>query len=315
LAAACLLTIGSALADPSQLKLRDDFAGDDFAPGGGLFYKDNAEQRAGRFRMKSGGVRSASAGLELSVVPQCRPEQRGCSERAEVWEKPEVLAGYGATLWYAFSMKLDDPPPAASHRYVVAQWKRGIKPDAKGDYSPFLAIRIIRGQLALTIDSDAMPSRMRGGGDAPLACASDAAPAQQRGEARQTRILVTASPGARPEQFGGYDSCAPDVKVIRRGGVMPKADSNWIDFVFKVRPGPQGDGEIEAFANGAWIATVRGRIGHEGPELRDNQYFKFGPYRDGGQTDTWRVFYDAFRRGPACKDVAEAVICRQLDGS
>ncbi len=307
-----LLSITSALADTSQLKLRDDFEGESFAPAGGLFYKDNAEQRAGRYRTQTDVVRSGSKGLALSVVPQCRPDQRGCSERAEVWEKPEVLAAYDKTLWYALSMKLDDKPPSVSHRYVVAQWKREIKPGADGDYSPFLAVRIIRGNLAITVDSDSMPSRPRKADDGPLSCAAAATPAMQRADVKQTRLLVAASADAAPSGFGGYNTCATDISITPRGGRLPKAESSWIDFVIKVRPGPAGDGEIEIFADGAWIVSVKGRIGHQGPGLGPNQYFKFGPYRDGGQNDNWQVFYDDFRRGPACEDVAGPSVCGQL---
>jgi hypothetical protein len=307
-----LLSISSALADPSQLRLRDDFEGESFAPAGGLFYKDNEEQRAGKYRTQTEVVRSGSKGLALSVVPQCRPDQRGCSERAEVWEKPEVLATYDKPLWYALSMKLDDTPPSAAHRYVVAQWKREIKAGADGDYSPFLAIRIIRGNLAITIDSDSMPSRLRGSQDNTLSCAAGAAPAMQRAAAKQTRVLVAASVEAKPDSFGGYDTCASDIAIIRRGGKLPKAESRWIDFVVKVKPGPLGSGEIEIFADGAWIVSVKGRIGHEGPGLGPNQYFKFGPYREGGQKDSWQVFYDDFRRGPGCEDVAGPSVCDQL---
>jgi Polysaccharide lyase len=307
-----LLSITSALADASQLKLRDDFEGEGFAPSGGLFYKDNAEQRAGKYRIQTDVVRSGSKGLALSVVPQCRADQSGCSERAEVWEKPEVLVAYDKTLWYALSMKLDDTPPSAAHRYVVAQWKREIKAGADGDYSPFLAIRIIRGDLAVTIDSDSMASRARKAEDEPLSCAASAAPAMQRADVRQTRLLVATSVDAKADSFGGYDTCAADISITKRGGRLPKAESRWIDFVIKVKPAPLGDGEIEIFANGAWIVSVRGRIGHEGPGLGPNQYFKFGPYRDGGQTDNWQVFYDDFRRGPHCEDVAGPSVCDQL---
>lgn len=307
-----VLTLGAAAADPSQLRLRDDFEGDDFAPSGGLYYKDNEEQRAGKYRMQAEIVRSGNRGLELSVVPQCRAEQRGCSERAEVWERAEVLAGYDKTVWYAFAMKLDDQPLSTMHRYVVAQWKRVIKADAEGDFSPFFAIRIVGGHLALTIDSDTVSSRQRTSGEEPLTCMGDAAPAQQRDQDKQTRILVAVSDNAMPGHFGGFSSCTLDVKIIRRNGMLPKAQGGWIDFVFKIRPGPRGDGEIEAFANGAWVASVRGNIGHQGVGLGENQYFKFGPYRDGGQKDTWKVFYDNFRRGPTCADVAEPAVCKQL---
>jgi hypothetical protein len=81
-----------------------------------------------------------------------------------------------------------------------------------------------------------------------------------------------------------------------------------------VKPGPGGDGEVEVFANDAWIASAAGRIGHESPELGPLQYFKFGPYRDGGRTDRWRVFYDDFARGPECGDVAGPSIRRLIEG-
>lgn len=307
-----ILAAGAAQADPSQLRLRDDFEGDDFAKEGGLFYKDNEEQRAGRYRMQADVVRNGKRGLELSVVPQCRADKKGCSERAEVWEDPKTLAAYDKTLWYAFSMKLDDPPPSAAHRYMVAQWKRAIKPGADGDYSPFLGLRLIRGDLALTIDSDQMPVRARTAADKPLACAKGETPAMQRAPVRQTRLLVAVSAGANPKSFGGYESCAHGVIVTSRGGALPKGEPRWIDFVFKVKPGPKGDGEIEIFADNAWIVSIKGRIGHEGPGLGETQYFKFGPYRDGGQTDDWRVFYDDFRRGPACEDVAGPAVCGQI---
>ena len=70
-----------------------------------------------------------------------------------MWERPDVLAGYDKALWYAFSMKLADPVPADNHRYVMAQWKREILPGAQGDYSPFLALRLLRGRLAVTVET------------------------------------------------------------------------------------------------------------------------------------------------------------------
>jgi peptidoglycan/xylan/chitin deacetylase (PgdA/CDA1 family) len=302
------------VADKSKLILRDDFEGDSFSPASGLFYKDNEEQRAGTFRFQSEIVRSGARALELTVTPQCRSSQEGFSERAEVWEHASVRAAYEQSVWYAFSMKLDDPPPSAAHRNMVAQWKRAINPNAEGDYSPFLGIRIIRGEFAITIDSDVMPTRPRVPGEEDFSCSGAPAPAMQRKRAKQTRLLIATSADGQAKGLEGFDSCAPDVLLTRRGGKLPKADSRWIDFVFKVKPGPRGDGEIEIFANGQWIASAAGRIGHEGPELGQTQYFKFGPYRDGGQKDRWRVFYDNFARGPNCEDVANPAICRLLKG-
>jgi hypothetical protein len=215
-------------------------------------------------------------------------------------------------VWYALSQKLEEPLPGERHRMMVAQWKRAMLPEAGGVYSPFLAIRIIRGEFAITIDSDAMPTTPRRQHEPLFSRADAAAPAMQRARAGQTRLLVAASADDPAEAFPDYDSVAPDVRVIHRGGRLPKAEPRWIDFVVKAKPGPRGDGEIEIFCDGGWIASVAGRIGHEGPDLGPTQYFKFGPYRDSGRSDGWRVLYDDFARGPKCEDVAGQEICRKL---
>jgi hypothetical protein len=302
------------MTDNSQLILRDNFDGDAFSPSSGLFYKDNEEQRAGTIRFQSEVVRSGAKSLELTVAPLGPAGQRNLSERAELWEMKAVRLEYGQAAWYAFALKLDDPPPSAAHRYMVAQWKRTMNPNATIDYSPFLGLRIIRGEFAVTIDSDAMPSRRRLAGTPLFSSAGRPAPAMQRIRARQTRLLVATSAETSRNGFEGFDDEASDVQVIARGGKMPKAEPRWIDFVFKVKAGPNGDGAIEIFADGAWIASVSGRIGHQGPELGLLQYFKFGPYRDGGQRDHWRVFYENFARGPRCSDVAGPEVCEHLKG-
>jgi hypothetical protein len=292
--------------------LTDTFLGNALSPDGGLFYKDNEEQRAGTVRFQSDALRDGRRTLELSVAPLDGAAERGLSERAELWEHKSVRVTYGEAAWYALSLKLDDPPPSAAHRAMVAQWKRTINPDRKGDYSPFLALRIIKGEFAITVDSDAMQTSPRSGGVAMFSTSGGPAPAMQRVRARQTRLLVATSAESE-EASAAFDHIAPDVQVTARGGKLPKAQARWIDFVFKVKAGPRGDGEIEIFADGAWIASVRGRIGHEGPELGPLQYFKFGPYRDGGRTDIWRVFFSRFARGPRCSDVAGPELCKQIE--
>ena len=79
-----------------------------------------------------------------------------------------------------------------------------------------------------------------------------------------------------------------------------------------IQPGPDGDGHIEILANDRWIATVKGRIGHQGEGLGDNQYFKFGPYRAAHESE-WTIFYDRFRRGPECEDVASVTACSLVE--
>ena len=310
-AIACAIALSALPAiasDAGQLRLRDDFELGAFDPAGGLYYKKNAEQGAGRVEFQSRDVRHGKAALSLSVEPQCAAGAHNCSERAEVWEKTEVLAGYGEKVWYAFSMKLADPVPQDDHRYVMAQWKRQIIPGAEGDFSPFLALRLFRGRLAVTLETTLVPS-------APLslvACADHAARVAGKPDEGQTRILAAMEGGVRGRLARAkFPDCAPAVKVTPRGGAMAQASAGWNDFVFSVKPGPGGDGAVEIIANGQWVASVSGPIGHAGPGLGEKQYFKFGPYR-AGHAGSWSVLYDDFRRGPSCADVAPAEVCARV---
>ncbi len=298
------------MADNASLILRDRFDGEAFAPAAGLFYKDNEEQRAGSFRFVRDASRASGSALELTVAPSGRPSGQGFSERAEVWEHASVRADYGQTAWYAFSLKFEKPPTTDAHRMMVAQWKRAMNPGAVGDYSPFLGIRLVRGEFVVTIDSDALVTTPRPA-EAPLfAPGGGPAPAMQRSRARQTRLLVATSAGSLERLAGDFGQSAPDVRITPRGGRLPRPSTDWIDFVIMTKPGPGGDGAIELFANGAWIASAAGRIGHETHELGRTQYFKFGPYRESGRSDHWTVRYADFARGPRCEDVAGPEIGR-----
>ncbi|MGH6861596.1 MAG: heparin lyase I family protein, partial [Phyllobacterium sp.] len=74
------------------------------------------------------------------------------------------------------------------------------------------------------------------------------------------------------------------------------------------KPGPDGTGHVELFANNKWIVTVKGHIGHGDAGLGKNQYFKFGPYRAADKTE-WTLYFDNFRRSPRCSDVLDAGLC------
>lgn len=297
-----------------NLVLFDGFEGSDFAPGGGLYYKDNHEQEAGTYLFQSQVAREGKQAIELSVRSQCKHQNGLCSERAEVWEKPEVLVPYGQPVWYAFSMRMATPIPAETHRYVMAQWKREIIPGAHGDYSPLLALRMVDGRLVATIDTDTGSFQPTGTVARPEGCLPGEAPAGTPDEFNQFRTLVAAAEGEHLPAQIGFPGCTPDLVVTPRGGTLPALESGWIDLVLQVKPGPGGDGRIDIVANGQWVVTVEGRIGHEGDGLGDNMYFKFGPYR-AGRDGIWTLWYDDFRRGPNCTDVAAAEVCGRLQAS
>src|SRR6188474_2632690 len=145
LAAACLMS-GAAFAQSSSVVLRDDFDGSEFAADGGLYYRNNFEQSAGTVEFQKQVKLHGAGALKLSVKPICKATDEGCSERAEIWEKTELRVPYDQGVWYGFSVKFGDPIPIDDHRYVIAQWKREIHPGAKGDFSPFLALRMRYGK-------------------------------------------------------------------------------------------------------------------------------------------------------------------------
>lgn len=288
--------------------LHDGFDKGGFAAEGGLFYKENVEQRAGRMVFSPASPSAGTGALTLTVMAACPPHQLGCSERAEVWERPQVLAPYGSTVWYGLALRLDAPLPQDDRRYVIAQWKREILPGAVGDYSPFLALRLYRGHLGVTVETDRIASYPIGSPERPDGCRPGEALVLDRPKVRQTRALVAIEAGAARESYPGYfDACAPGIQVTRHAD-LPAARNGWIDFVIRSQPGPHGDGYIEIMANGDPIVTIRGHIGHSGPGLATNQYFKFGPYRAPG-LQPWSVSYGGFRRGPRCSDVIRLGQC------
>jgi hypothetical protein len=306
--ALCLPALADRPVDPSRLVLRDSFQGSGFAPGGGLFYKNNPEQRAGQVMFARRHAATGQGALTLTVFPSCHSPAALCSERAEVWERPDVLAPYDRPVWYGFAMRLDDPLPQDDGRYVMAQWKREILPETDGDYSPFLALRLYEGRLGVTVETDLIESLPIGGPQRPDGCREGEARVLSRPTARQTRALVAIEGGASPANYPAYfDSCAPGITVTRHAD-LPSAQQGWIDFVVRSQPGPDGGGHVEIIADGIRIATVTGHIGHRGPGLDRNQYFKFGPYRAPSQMP-WSVSYRDFRRGPRCADVIRSGQC------
>jgi Polysaccharide lyase len=326
-AIACIApACGQTQADPTRLLLSDGFEEGRFSATGGLFYKDNAEQRSGSAVFQSGVVHSGKSALKLSVKPSCYNRNRpsivaraavagptsatasNCSDRAEVWEKPSVLARYDKSVWYRFALRLDDPVPRDDGRYVLAQWKREIIPGVEHDYSPFLALRLYRGKFGITIETDEVETFPLGTPERSVACKPGEAAVTTQPSYRQTRALVAVEEGAATADYpGAFNACAPSI-VVTRHGDLPAATAGWIDLAFRSLPGPRGGGHVEVIANGQPIATIKGRIGHEGPGLGANQYFKFGPYRSEAKTD-WSVYYDGFARGPRCRDVIASGYC------
>lgn len=297
-------------ADPVEMLLEDGFEAEDFSPAGGLYYRDNFEQSAGSVEFQDEIARTGRGGLKLSVRPICAPDSDGCSERAEIWEKTELRVPYDKGVWYGFSMRFDDPPPSDNHRYVMAQWKREIGPDADGDFSPFLGLRMRQGVMFATIETNFMPVPANAPQPEAGLCPAGWVPVWLRPETRQMRLLVAMDDHWTPEITSEFTQCT-DALQLSGPGVLPRPAPEWHDYAFYTRPGPDGGGRIVLAVDGAIVRVIEGRIGHDDPGLGENQYFKFGPYRDAGE-GTWTLFYDNFIRSPDCNALLPQETCGAL---
>ena len=305
LAAAMCVSSGSA--EPGKQVLRDGFDGPTFSEAGGLYYRENFEQSAGTVEFQNAVSLDGGGALKLSVKPLCGAASDGCSERAEIWEKTDLRVPYDQGVWYGFAVKFADPIPTDDHRYLIAQWKREIEPGAEGDFSPFLALRMRKGKLFATVETNYVAPA---GEAAPTSgkCEAAATPVWLRPGTNQMRALVATDASWAPDDADLFAACTNAIEVVDHGNRLPTPDSGWIDFSVFTKPGPDGSGRIELFANGKPVVTVTGNIGHDDPGLGRNQYFKFGPYR-GAHTNEWTLFYDNFRRSPNCADVLQSGGC------
>ncbi|WP_429808987.1 polysaccharide lyase [Ensifer sp. B1-9] len=290
--------VGGATPLSWEANLFDGFEGDSFSPRGGLYYRDNAEQRAGSVEFQSDVTYGSEGALKLSVRPLWQGEEDR-SERAEVWERTSLRVPFDKAVWYGFSVRFADPIPQADHRHLIAQWKREIGPEARGDYSPFLALRLVRGRLFATVETTfpVIPGPVLSS-----TRTSGLTPVWLRPGKRQMRALVATDPDWRPADGHLFTAYTDRITVVNRGNSLPSPDSGWIDFAVMTRPGPDGTGHIELFANDRWVVTVRGHIGHDEHGLGSRQYFKFGPYRSAAQSE-WTLYFDNFRRSKRGEDV------------
>lgn len=293
--------------------LVDGFDGDDFSPEGGLYYRDNFEQSAGSVEFEKTEKFNGAGALKLSVKPICPADSDGCSERAEIWEKTPLRVPYDVPVWFGFAVKFGDPVPQDEHRYVIAQWKREIGPDAEGNFSPLLALRLFDGRLFATVETNYYPGLSTGPKGVPADCGEGVTQVWLRPETNQIRALVATDAKWEPEDGALFNSCSDKLTVIDRGNPLPLPTSGWIDFAILSKPGPDGTGHIEIFANNQWVVTVKGHIGHNDHGLGENQYFKFGPYRAAGDNE-WTMYYDDFRRSLKCEEViTDSALCAKVN--
>jgi hypothetical protein len=204
-------------ADPGQEVLHDGFDGKDFSPDGHLYYRDNAEQRAGSYEFQSDVTFSGSGALKLSVKPLCAEGKKNCSERAEIWERTKHRVPYDQGVWYGFAVKFGDPIPSGDHRYLIAQWKREIGPNAQGDFSPFLALRLNNGKLFATVETNYVAPPKGAANSKTTSCGEGKTPVWYRPDTNQMRALLATDADWTPEDGAGFKDCTDAITITDHG--------------------------------------------------------------------------------------------------
>jgi hypothetical protein len=288
------------ISDRWRKPLYDGFEAKGFSASGGLYFKRSPEQEAGIVEFQSQVTYRGNGALKLSLRAG-REETPQISQRAEILERPDLWVPYNEGIWYGFAVKFAEPIPQDDHRYVIAQWKREIA-GTQGDFSPFLALRLNRGKLFATVETNLVKTTRAASQGQATRCEAGETAVWLRPETNQTRALVATDALWTSDDGKRFSACTRDIVAIKRGNSLPTPASGWIDFVIYSKPGPDGTGLIEIFANDKWVVTVKGRIGHGDKGLGQFQYFKFGPYR-ATHHDSWTLYYDEFRRSVNRADV------------
>jgi hypothetical protein len=237
-------------------------------------------------------------------------------QRAEIRTAKSSWPSFGEEVWYRFSFRIGGYiPTVGSARTVIGQWK------APGDDSPMLAQRFDNGVFHITVqDNDnrrVVASAEGNYDDVPMVEASATKPGDKREKAMDLALAfqstdegyfaqsseIAKSVGlADPKLVSDSSSLAyifdparylggAQIEVIpEKDAVLPDPRKGWVDMVYRIKPGrndnergPRRKGEIDIWANGKKIVSVRGNIGATQKRDDDSElvgpYFKFGIYR------------------------------------
>ena len=172
--------------------------------------------------------------------------------------------------WYGLSFRLDgDIPATGSTRWVIGQWKQ------TNGSSPILAQRFDNGVFHITVQDGHCRCRIaKAGGDPNLAAAPLSSNPLQ---CIWTPDTITKDQGGDPKEG---DACPTELSVIRgEDSVLPDPKVDWVNMIYAIRGGRDGNGRIDIYTNGRFVARVTGPIGYDnwrGQKVK----FKIGMYRD-----------------------------------
>lgn len=202
---------------------------------------------------------------------------------SEIREANKVRLKFGDDAWYAYSFRISGNGGNTVHtRWQLGGWKQ------ETDGSPFVSQRFDNGVFHITIESGksrVLIATAQGKADNFISIMA-------KGLMSQFGFLT------EKEKYDGKDDIT---LAYGKNPILPDPRDGWVDMIYHIRGGLKGDGILEVFANGRFIARATGTIGvkeFEGP----SQYFRFGHNR-AAMPGTATLYIDKYRRGKSRPDI------------
>lgn len=226
--------------------------------------------------------RAGGRALAIRVKGFDLDRECGCQQN-EVREANHRRLNFGDEAWYAFSFMIRGVgSPSGSQRWVIGGWKQ----ETGG--SAFLAQRFDRGIFHITLES----------GDTRVLLASAQGEAKSFMDVLKSGFLGPFSFLAEPARYSGES----DITLTYGDDPqLPDPGNMWVDMMYRIKGGIDGNGFVEVYANGKFIVRAEGTVGVKemgGP----TQYFKMGHNR-APMPGIATLYMDNFKRGATRQEV------------
>ena len=267
--------VGHVLAKPT---ISDDFEGTELNQSNWSL----VHMPARRHWLDKRRMREGKSALAIRVKGNDVDKRCNC-QVSEIREANGVRLNFGDEAWYAFSFRITGHGSAGGlSRWQLGGWKQ------ETDGSPFISQRFDNGVFHITLESGksrVLLATAKGKADGFVS-------AMAKGLMSQFGYLT------QKEKYDGKDDIT---LAYGTNPILPNPSRGWVDMMFHIKGGIKGDGILEVFANGRFIARATGTIGVKEFE-GTSQYFSFGHNR-AALPGTSTLYFDRYRRGKTRADV------------
>jgi len=226
--------------------------------------------------------RSGKSALAIRVKGYDIDKRCNC-QVSEIREANDIRLKFGEDAWYAYSFRITgrggDTPKS---RWQLGGWKQ------ETDGSPFVAQRFDNGVFHITLES----------GNSRVLVATAQGKADNFISAMAKGLMSQFGFLSQKEKYDGKDDIT---LAYGKNPILPNPSKGWVDMMFHIKGGLNGDGILEVYANGRFIARATGTIGVKEFEGL-SQYFRFGHNR-AAMPGTSTLYIDRYRRGATRAEV------------